>query len=302
MEIHHLELFLHVAATGSFSRAATLAGSTQSSVSKGIAALERDLSVRLFERTGRGAALTAAGRALLARAEALVGEVRTLPDLMAEHGAPPTGWVRLGIQPSASWPLVRDLLDAAGRQLPQVRLQVSEGTTQQIEQWLAEGRCDLGVLSRVQPTTQADSDPLFSVTLDLVGSASSPHVQGGPMPFARLTTLPLVMASVPNGGRLLLEEQAKRLKRQLRVVQEVNSFHLTKRLVESGAYFTVASRLAIEPEIRSGALASVPIVQPQIRQTFYLSVAGRRHPPAAVLKMAELVVEQARRLQGLERP
>lgn len=301
MEIRNLELFLHVAATGSFSRAATLAGSTQSSVSKGIASLERDLSVRLFERTGRGAALTAAGRVLLARAEALVGEVRTLPDLMAEHGAPPTGLVRLGIQPSASWPLVRDVLEAAGRNLPQVRLLVSEGTTQQIEQWLAEGRCDLGVLSRVQPTASAESGPLFSVTLDLVGSARSPQVQGGPIPFSRLARLPLVMASTPNGGRLLLEEQAKRQKLPLRVVQEVNSFHLTKRLVESGAYFTVASRIAIESEIRSGALASVPIIRPQIRQTFYLSVAGRRHPPAAVLRVADLVMEQAQRLDDADR-
>ena len=70
MEFRNLELFLNVAATGSFSRAATLAGSTQSSVSKGIAALEAELSTRLFDRTGRGVTLTAAGRALLDRAEA----------------------------------------------------------------------------------------------------------------------------------------------------------------------------------------------------------------------------------------
>ena len=136
MEFRNLELFLNVAATGSFSRAATLAGSTQSSVSKGIAALEAELSTRLFDRTGRGVTLTAAGRALLDRAEALVGEIRTLPDLLAEHGAPPTGLVRLGIQPSASWPLVREVLGAAADRLPQVRLLVSEGTTQQIEQLL----------------------------------------------------------------------------------------------------------------------------------------------------------------------
>lgn len=296
MEIRNLELFLHVAATGSFSRAATLAESTQSSVSKGIASLERDLSVRLFERTGRGATLTAAGRALLHRAEALVGEVRTLPDLMAEHGAPPTGLVRLGIQPSASWPLVRDLLRAAARDLPHVRVLVSEGTTQQIEQWLVEGRCDLGVLSRLQSAAHAESGPLFAVTLHLVGSAGASQVQGGPVAFSRLARLPLVMASAPNGGRLLLEEQARRHKLQLRVVQEVNSFHLTKRLVESGAYFTVASRIAIESEIQAGTLASVPIIRPEIRQTFYLSVGGRRHPPAAVLRLAELVVDEARRL------
>ena len=301
MEFRNLELFLNVAATGSFSRAATLAGSTQSSVSKGIAALELELSTRLFDRTGRGVTLTAAGRALLDRAEALVGEIRTLPDLLAEHGAPPTGWVRLGIQPSASWPLVRELLAAAAERLPQVRLLVSEGTTQQIEQWLVEGRCDLAVLSRMPPAAYAESRLLFAVALEVVGRAGAPELSDGPVPFAQLARLPLVMASVPNGGRLLLEEQARRRGLHLHVVQEINSFHLTKRLVEAGGWFTVASRPSVEAEIRAGSLAAAPLVRPGIHQTFHLAVAGRRQAPAAVRRVAELILEQVGRLPGVDR-
>lgn len=300
MEFRNLELFLNVAATGSFSRAATLAGSTQSSVSKGIAALEAELSTRLFDRTGRGVTLTAAGRALLDRAEALVGEIRTLPDLLAEHGAPPTGLVRLGIQPSASWPLVREVLGAAADRLPQVRLLVSEGTTQQIEQWLVEGRCDLAVLSRMPPAAYAESRLLFSVALEVVGRAGSADLAGGAVPFSQLARLPLVMASVPNGGRLLLEEQARRRGLHLNVVQEINSFHLTKRLIEAGTRYTVASRPSVEAEIRAGLLSAAPIVRPGIRQTFHLAVAGRRQAPAAVRRVADLVLEQVARLPDVE--
>jgi LysR family nitrogen assimilation transcriptional regulator len=300
MEFRNLELFLSVAATGSFSRAATLAGSTQSSVSKGIAALEAELSTRLFDRTGRGVTLTAAGRALLDRAEALVGEIRTLPDLLAEHGAPPTGLVRLGIQPSASWPLVREVLGAAADRLPQVRLLVSEGTTQQIEQWLVEGRCDLAVLSRMPPAAYAESRLLFSVALEVVGRAGAADLAGGAVPFSQLARLPLVMASVPNGGRLLLEEQARRRGLHLNVVQEINSFHLTKRLIEAGTRYTVASRPSVEAEIRAGLLSAAPIVRPGIRQTFHLAVAGRRQAPAAVRRVADLVLEQVARLPDVE--
>jgi DNA-binding transcriptional LysR family regulator len=300
MEFRNLELFLNVAATGSFSRAATLAGSTQSSVSKGIAALEAELSTRLFDRTGRGVTLTAAGRALLDRAEALVGEIRTLPDLLAEHGAPPTGLVRLGIQPSASWPLVREVLGAAADRLPQVRLLVSEGTTQQIEQWLVEGRCDLAVLSRMPPAAYAESRLLFSVALEVVGRAGAADLAGGAVPFSQLARLPLVMASVPNGGRLLLEEQARRRGLHLNVVQEINSFHLTKRLIEAGTRYTVASRPSVEAEIRAGLLSAAPIVRPGIRQTFHLAVAGRRQAPAAVRRVADLVLEQVARLPDVE--
>jgi DNA-binding transcriptional LysR family regulator len=300
MEFRNLELFLNVAATGSFSRAATLAGSTQSSVSKGIAALEAELSTRLFDRTGRGVTLTAAGRALLDRAEALVGEIRTLPDLLAEHGAPPTGLVRLGIQPSASWPLVREVLGAAADRLPQVRLLVSEGTTQQIEQWLVEGRCDLAVLSRMPPAAYAESRLLFSVALEVVGRAGAAALAGGAVAVSQRARLPLVMASVPNGGRLLLEEQARRRGLHLNVVQEINSFHLTKRLIEAGTRYTVASRPSVEAEIRAGLLSAAPIVRPGIRQTFHLAVAGRRQAPATVRRVADLVLEQVARLPDVE--
>jgi LysR family nitrogen assimilation transcriptional regulator len=300
MEFRNLELFLNVAATGSFSRAATLAGSTQSSVSKGVAALEVALSTRLFDRTGRGVTLTAAGRALLDRAEALIGEIRTLPDLLAEHGAPPTGRVRLGIQPSASWPLVRELLTAVDERLPKVQLLVSEGTTQQIEQWLVEGRCDLAVLSRMPPAAHAESRLLFSVALEVVGRADAEELAVGSVPFSQLARLPLVIASVPNGGRLLLEEQARRRGLRLNVVREINSFHLTKRLIESGRQFTVASRPSVEAEIRSGVLAAAPIVQPGIRQTFHLAIAGRRQAPAAVRRLADLLFEQVARLPDVE--
>ena len=73
MELRQLKYFLAVAANGSFSRVAALCGSTQSAVSKSISALEKEWSVRLFHRTGRGAGLTPAGRALLPKAESLGG-------------------------------------------------------------------------------------------------------------------------------------------------------------------------------------------------------------------------------------
>ena len=58
MDIEQLKIFISVAATGSFSRTATLTDSTQSSVSKAVAQLETELGAKLFERTGRGAAGT----------------------------------------------------------------------------------------------------------------------------------------------------------------------------------------------------------------------------------------------------
>lgn len=296
MDLRDLRLFLGVAATGSFSRAATLSGTTQSSVSKAISALERQFSVRLFERTGRGASLSPAGRTLLPRAEALLREADALPELMAGHGARPSGRVRIALQPSVAWPLARELLAETAAQWPDLRLQVAEGTTQQIEQWLADGQCDLGVMSRAPSAGHADSAPLLTVALLLVSRPGATATAGGPLPFAEVASLPLVMATAPNGGRLLMEEEARRRGLRLNIAAEVDSGHLTKRLVQGGAFFTVSNGPSVEDELGRGLLAAVPICQPELRQTFHLAVAARRQPSAAVRHVAELVRRHTRHL------
>jgi molybdenum-dependent DNA-binding transcriptional regulator ModE len=65
MTLDNLKLFLAVANTGSFSKAAQISEITQSAISKRILQLELQLGHRLFERHGRGASMTDAGRLLV---------------------------------------------------------------------------------------------------------------------------------------------------------------------------------------------------------------------------------------------
>ena len=122
MNIEQLKIFISVAATGSFSRTATLTDSTQSSVSKAVAQLETELGAKLFERTGRGATLNTAGRALLGRAEALTRDADSLADLIAEITGKTSGTVKFAVQPSVSWPLVHELVTHTRKHHPDIRL------------------------------------------------------------------------------------------------------------------------------------------------------------------------------------
>lgn len=289
VELESLKLFLQVAATGSFSRAAALAGTTQPAVSKRIGLLERELAARLFERTGRGAHLTDAGRLLLPRAEALTAEADGLADHLARGRDTPKGSVRFAVQPSIGWPLVGELVATVATRYPGIRLQVAEGTTLQIEEWLADGRADLGVVSAVPARAQGEATRLFAVPMLVVAQAGDPATQRRRVPFARLARLPIVIATMPNGGRVLIEEEARRQRLDLNIVLEVNSIHLIKRLVARGGLYTVASPTAVAAEIAAGELAAARIVQPVLRQTFHLVAGGRRRPGAAVAAVADLV-------------
>jgi DNA-binding transcriptional LysR family regulator len=72
VDLEAVRTFIAVADTGQFSEAAASLAVTQQAVSKRVAGLEKDLGVRLFARTARGARLTVDGQAFLPRARDLL--------------------------------------------------------------------------------------------------------------------------------------------------------------------------------------------------------------------------------------
>src|SRR5213080_4624492 len=98
IELRHLIALEAVSREGSFGRAATSLGYTQSAVSQQIATLERIVGERLLERPGgpRAVSLTEAGELLLRHAEAIVARLDAARADMASLRAGETGVLRVG--------------------------------------------------------------------------------------------------------------------------------------------------------------------------------------------------------------
>jgi DNA-binding transcriptional LysR family regulator len=159
MDLATLKLFLQIAATGSFSRAAALSASTQSAVSKRISALENELGARLFERTGRGATLTGAGRVLLPRAEALTSEADGLADLLADDSRAPRQRSFRGAA-VGRLALVGDLVAAAARSRHPA---ADRGRHHAADRGMARRRTDdIGLMSSAPASAQAGRRALFA--------------------------------------------------------------------------------------------------------------------------------------------
>ena len=291
MDLESLKLFLQVAAVGSFSRAALLAGTTQSAVSKRILALEKELGVALFERTGRGARLTDSGSALLPRADELTVNADGLRDFLATDLERPRGPVRIAMQPSTAWPLVRDVFVRVRNDYPAIHLFASEGPTSQVYEWLHAGRADIGVLSRHANEDLPHAEPLSSPQIHLISRPGEPLTLDATVPFKMLAGIPLIVASMPNGGRVLLEETARRKRIKLDVVMDLYSIHVIKKLVREGLAYSVAVPSAIVDELAAGQLAASRIVAPQLREHYFLSLSPMRRPTAAVRAVAQLIRE-----------
>ncbi len=100
--LDHIETLATLADVGTMTRAATYLRLTQSSVSKRIAALEREVGRKLIEPQGRGVRLTPDGQRLLERTAPLIASLRAALREESEHEA---GRLTIGVSESilASW-------------------------------------------------------------------------------------------------------------------------------------------------------------------------------------------------------
>src|SRR3546814_10661511 len=96
MELRHLVHAKSLADEGSFRVAAAKLGLTQPALTKSIQALEAEVGVRLFVRSRKGIATTAAGAALLRRAPGLIDGMADLQAELLEIRGGRLGKVRAG--------------------------------------------------------------------------------------------------------------------------------------------------------------------------------------------------------------
>jgi len=94
MDLNLISLFVTVAKASSFSKAATQLEVPRSSVSRGIAQLERELGVQLLSRTTRHVALTTAGTALFAKVAPQLASLEEAVGTLPEQEEQPSGTLR----------------------------------------------------------------------------------------------------------------------------------------------------------------------------------------------------------------
>lgn len=110
MDVRQLSFFVTVAEELHFGRAATRLQVAQPAVSQQVARLERELGVRLFDRSSRVVGLSSAGRSLLPQARRVLDEVDRTRRLAEDLVRGDSGELRLGTNEGMGWRLQRVLM------------------------------------------------------------------------------------------------------------------------------------------------------------------------------------------------
>ena len=145
-DIYELFLFRLVAKHRSFTKAAEVAGLTQSAITRQVQGMETSLGLQLLERTTRTVRLTPAGEFLFQESARLVGDVEQTMRRLREEFAGARKEVRVGVSRTIGLAYLPGFFHANLRRLPQVGCRVSYDRSTDILAALETNELDLGVL------------------------------------------------------------------------------------------------------------------------------------------------------------
>ena len=129
LDFAQLTCFVAAAEEMHFGRAAARLNMTQPTLSRQVQALEWALKVQLFERANRSVRLTTAGRGFLPEAKRILALAESASDWARQMARGEAGMIRLGFTATAAFVDVPLILDRMAKAMPDVQVQLKEGTS-----------------------------------------------------------------------------------------------------------------------------------------------------------------------------
>jgi LysR family transcriptional regulator, nitrogen assimilation regulatory protein len=148
--LRQIRAIIAVCEEGSFTRAATRENATQSGISQHVAAAERTLGVKLFNRTPAGVKPTPAGQRYYKRCIEAVGQIANANEEVRSFASRVSGDLRIGLIPTLTRAALAPTLEHLTARYPDVRLYIVEGYSGWLTDMVLNGDLDFAVV----PTTE----------------------------------------------------------------------------------------------------------------------------------------------------
>ncbi|MFP5315742.1 MAG: LysR family transcriptional regulator [Actinomycetes bacterium] len=209
MDIRHLKYFLGVVDHGGFGRAAEHLLVAQPSLSQAVLALERELGVQLFHRTGRQVVVSAEGRALIEPARRAVRDLDAVKFTADSLKGAQVGQVDIALLPSQAVEPFSTLAVRFGRLFPAMTISAQPAYTgADVMAMLSDGSCELGLFGSApfSPPPGIRLETLEDQEMVLIGLPGQPFADGSTVHPSELAGQRLITSPVGSVMRHVVDE------------------------------------------------------------------------------------------------
>lgn len=292
LTLRQLQIFISAATHVSFARAAEELHLTQPAVSMQIRQLQDTIGLELFERVGRGLALTEAGEKFTHHAMRILGELRDAEETLQALKGAHAGLITVGLVSTAKY-FVPKLLARYSEQFPDVDIRFEIGNRESLFKLLQDNCIDLAIMGRV-PNGMAAVPQLL---------APHPHVMIGPaqhrlrdarrFDLHELRNEVFLLREPGSGTRAVAEEMFKHHLFQPAKVVTLGSNETIKQAVMAGMGVSLLSLHTLLLELRTGEIALLDVNGTPIARTWQIVHMASKHLSPACEMFRRFLLENA---------
>ncbi len=274
--VRQLQIFVAAAKSLSFARVADQLHLTPAAVSFQIKQLESISGFPLFERIGKKAGLTEAGRSLLGYAEVVMNALHDADQTMLSLKGGGDGRVTVGLVSTAKY-IVPHILARFRSLYPGVSIRLVDGNRREILNFLANGDVDLAITGRPPDDFDVEAQAFAPHPTVLIAAPSHPLTERSRIRIAALAGEAFVLREDGSGTRSLLSAFFAEAAFKPRVAMTSSSNETIKQAVMAGMGIAGLSRHTIGLELALGLLKILPVEGWPLMRTWF--VAHRRRMP-----------------------
>ncbi|MFN3849661.1 MAG: hydrogen peroxide-inducible genes activator [Spirosomataceae bacterium] len=161
MTIIQMEYLVAIDTYRHFATAAEKCFVTQPTLSMQIQKLEEELGVKLFDRSKQPVVPTEIGVEVIRQARTVLKDVIQIKEIVDNHKGTSSGELRLGIIPTLAPYLLPLFVDTFIKKYPEIKLKVTELTTENLIQKLKNDLLDVGIVVTPLHDDQLIEQPMF---------------------------------------------------------------------------------------------------------------------------------------------
>jgi DNA-binding transcriptional LysR family regulator len=265
--IRHLEAFVAVARTQSFSRAADLTHMSQSALSQAVLEAERLLGFRLFERTKRWVKLSRAGQVLLPRAEHIITNLESAVLEARNHADPSKGRVAIACLSLIATRILPAVIQEFRKLYPDAPVLVRDDFLERVIDCVKRGEVDLAVSALPAAEPGISFEPLFQEDYYFISPRKHPLAWKKQVCWSDLANVDFVGMPQSSSVRMAVDQARIAAGSFRQTVYEVGRVTSVMEIVAQGGGVSVVPALALTDSHLRTQVHSCPITDPIVRRT-----------------------------------
>ncbi|MDR2189209.1 MAG: LysR family transcriptional regulator [Azonexus sp.] len=299
LTLRQLQIFVVAARHQSYVRAAEELHLTPPAVSMQLKQLEGNIGLPLFERMGRGVALTGAGELLVHHALRVLAEIKdaegSLQALIGGEG----GLLSVGLVSTAKYFMPR-LLARFGKAHPGVDVQFTVANRSMLLEKLQGNAIDLAVMGRIPVEVEAQGEVMAAHPYVLIAPADHPLREDKSFPLAALSDETFLLREEGSGSRQVAEEMFRNQSFTPKRTISLGSNETIKQAVMAGMGVSLLSLHTLALELKIGAVTILHAACTPVERTWYVvHMNSKRLLPAGV-RFRQFLLDQTAAALDLE--